>query len=407
MDESLKSVLQETAKQIPCGYERRHYMARVVSELLDSSAWKAEEILGWNRKTVSKALTEWQGGFCYIDRYRERGRKKAEEHIPTLLDDLKEIADSFSQTDPTFRTTRVYTRLTAKEVRHQLVVQKGYSSDELPSEETIRRKLNQLGYQLQAVQKSKPMKKIPETDAIFEELHRVNQAADAEENTLRLSLDAKDTIKIGEFCRGGLSRVVVKALDHDFHSDAKVTPFGIYLPQQGELYLYFTTSKVTSDFIVDCITDFWENNKDRFPKVTNLVLNQDNGPECHSRRTQFMKRITDFVDHYLIQVQLAYYPPYHSKYNSIERVWGTLEQHWNGSLLDSLDTVLGFASSLTYKGLNPFVELVAKTYETGVKLTKAQMDRLERRFHRLDGLRKWFVRIYPPSHYLRVFISVV
>lgn len=405
MDEALKRVLQETATQIPSGYERRHYMARVVSELLEGSPWEAEKELGWNRKTVSKALREWQEGFCYIDRYRERGRKKAEECIPTLLEDLKEIADSFSQTDPTFRTTRIYTRLTAKEVRHQLRSQKGYSPEKLPSEETIRRKLNQLGYQLKAVQKSKPLKKIPETDAIFEELHRVNKAADADESTLRLSLDAKDTIKIGEFCRNGVSRVVVKALDHDFHSDEKVTPFGIYLPQQGELFLYFTTSKVTSDFIVDCITDFWETNKDRFPTVSTLVLNQDNGPECHSRRTQFMKRITDFVDHFSMHIHLAYYPPYHSKYNPIERVWGTLEQHWNGSLLDSIETVLEFASSLTYKGLSPCVELVSKIYQTGVKLTQAQMARLERRFLRHERLSKWFLHILPP-HHLRVIISV-
>lgn len=396
MDKALKRVVKETAYQIPSGYQRRHYMARVVTELLDSKPWKAEEELGWNRKTVSKALQELNGGFCYIDRYSERGRKKAEEHFPTLLEDIKEIADSFSQTDPTFRTTRVYTRLTAKEVRQRLATQKGYSADELPSEETIRRKLNQLGYELKAVQKSKPTKKIPETDAIFEELHRVNKAADADASTLRISLDAKDTVKVGEFCRNGVSRVVVKALDHDFHTDEKVTPFGIYLPQQGELFLYFTTSKVTSDFIVDCITDFWATNKERFPSVTTLVLNQDNGPECHSRRTQFMKRISDFVDHFFIHVQLAYYPPYHSKYNPIERVWGTLEQHWNGSLLDSLETVLEFASSLTYNGLQPFVELVSKTYVTGVKLTQAQMASLERRFFRLERLEKWFVHISPP-----------
>jgi len=101
-----------------------------------------------------------------------------------------------------------------------------------------------------------------------------------------------------------------KALDHDFHADEKVTPFGIYIPQLGELHLYFSTSKVTSDFIVDCITDFWESNHARFPSVTTLVINQDNGPECHSRRTQFMKRITQFVDLFNIHVHLAYYPPY-------------------------------------------------------------------------------------------------
>jgi len=97
MDNSVKKVLQETAQALPSGYARRNYMARVVAELLDSSPSRAKEELGWDRNTVSKALSELKGGFCYIDRYSERGRKKAEEHLPNLLEDIKEIADSFSQ----------------------------------------------------------------------------------------------------------------------------------------------------------------------------------------------------------------------------------------------------------------------------------------------------------------------
>ena len=136
------------------------------------------------------------------------------------------------------------------------------------------------------------MKKIPQTDAIFDQVHKVNRDADEDETMLRLSLDAKAAIRMGLFSRGGLNRVVVKGLDHDFHGKTpKVTPFGIYLPQHGELYLYFTVSKVTSDFIVDCLSDFWASVQERFPAVTTLVINQDNGPENHSRRTQFMQRI--------------------------------------------------------------------------------------------------------------------
>ena len=190
--------------------------------------------------------------------------------------------------------------------------------------------------------------------------------------------------------------MVVNGLDHDFNGKTpKVTPFGIYLPQQGELYLYFTSSKVTSDFIVDCLSDFWARVCLRFPEVTTLVVNQDNGPENHSRRTQYMQRITHFVDRFHISVQLACYPPYHSKYNPIERVWGFLEQHWNGSLLDSVETILNFARSFSFRDVKPVVQLVSKTYQTGVKLTQKQMRLLEQRFQRLEGLEKWFVLIAP------------
>ena len=312
-----------------------------------------------------------------------------------MLGDIQAIAEAQSQTDPTFATTRLYTRLTAAEIRQQLIDQRGYQEDELPSAETMRVKANQLDCRLRSVQKSRPQKKLPETDAIFEQLDQFRAEALVDPSVLRLSMDAKATVLIGPFSRRGQTRVVVRAMDHDFRSDQILTPWGIFLPEQNELYLYFTASGVTADFIVDCLRDFWETVQDRFPQVTTLLLNQDNGPENHSRRTQFMKRMTELVDTFRITVQLAYYPPYHSKYNPIERVWGVLERHWNGSLLDTIDTVLKFAQTMTWKGRHPVVELVKRTYQKGVKLTRKEMDALEKRFERLPGLDRWFVKIAP------------
>jgi transposase len=248
------------------------------------------------------------------------------------------------------------------------------------------------------------VKKIAETDAIFEAMQQVNEAADADETVLRLSCDAKATVQLGHFSRDGVNRVTVKALDHDFQHQPteKVTPFGIYLPVTKELFLYFTQSKITSDFIVDCLTDCWEQLRERFPQVTTLVINQDNGPENHSRRTQFMQRIVHFVDHFRLTIQLAYYPPYHSKYNAVERVWGHLEQHWNGDLLDTLETVLAFARSFRFNQQSPMVRCVSALYASGVKLSKKAMALLERRLQRLPGLEKWFVRILPVHSLLPV-----
>ncbi len=148
-------------------------------------------------------------------------------------------------------------------------------------------------------------------------------------------MDAKATVKVGPFARGGKSRVPTKAADHDFQPMATVTPVGIFLPATDELFFYGVTSKVTSDCLVDRLIDWWETVRERFSQITTLV-----GPENHSRRTQFMQRLLEFVEQYQITVRLAYYPPYHSKYNPIERRWGILEQHWNGSLLDSVDAVM-------------------------------------------------------------------
>lgn len=394
LTEELKQLFIRTGEALS-GSARRIFMAGVVRVLGRGGQRQAEAVLGWNRGTIRKGQHELASGMVCVDNFSARGRKRAEEHLPNLLKDIQAIAEQQSQTDPTFESTRLYTRLTAAEIRQQLISQKGYAEDNLPGLETIRVKTNRLDYRLRTVQKSRPQKKIPETDAIFEHLDKLHAEAQANPSILRLSLDAKATVLLGPFSRHGQTRVTVRAVDHDFRPEQTLTPWGIFLPEYNELYLYFTTAAVTADFIADCLSDFWASVRDRFPQVTTLLLDQDNGPQNHSRRTQFMKRMTEFVDQFQITLQLAYYPPYHSKYNPIERVWGVLEQHWNGSLLDTIDTVLKFAQTMTWNGIHPVVELVKKTYAKGVKLTRQEMDQLEKRFERLPDLGKWFVKIVP------------
>jgi transposase len=238
-----------------------------------------------------------------------------------------------------------------------------------------------------------PPKRVPQTDAIFEQLSRVNPQADGDPGALRLSLDAEATVNVGPFSRRGKSRTGTKAADHDFKPVATMTPFGIFLPEYDDLTVYMARSKVTSDFIVDRMEDWWEFNRVRFPGVKKLVLNLDNGPENHSRRTQFLKRMVGFAREYRLDIDLAYYPPYHSKYNPIERCWGILELHWNGSLPDSVEAVLGIAETMAWKGRHPEVVLVEAEYSTGVRVGRAEMEALESEVARLPALEEWFVSI--------------
>ena len=126
-----------------------------------------------------------------------------------------------------------------------------------------------------------------QTDAIFERMSQVNPKADADPTVLRLSIDAKATVKVGDYSREGKNRVQVEAADHDFHPEARVTPVGRLLPAHDELALYAVTSKGTRDCLVDILGQWWCANKERFPKVTTLLLNLDNGPESHSRLVCF------------------------------------------------------------------------------------------------------------------------
>jgi Rhodopirellula transposase DDE domain len=154
----VKEYLQGTADSLR-GPERRLFMARTVRCLGPHGQRRAERALGWNRGTIRKGMHELTCGIRCVDAFCLRGRKRAEEHLPQLLGDIKALVDGQCQTDPTFQTQRLYTRLTAAKVREQLIVQKGYAAEDLPSAETIRCKIHALGYRLRKVVKCKPKKR--------------------------------------------------------------------------------------------------------------------------------------------------------------------------------------------------------------------------------------------------------
>jgi hypothetical protein len=152
VSEAEKEMYIETAKQLK-GAQRRLYLARVVKVLGRGGQEYASRELGWNRNTIRKGLHELETGFICYDNYSARGRQRAEERLPQLLNDLRRIAEQHSQADPKFQSTRLYLRLSAASVRQQLIQQKGYTAEQLPSAEVIRQRLNELGYCLKRVKK--------------------------------------------------------------------------------------------------------------------------------------------------------------------------------------------------------------------------------------------------------------
>lgn len=125
------------------------------------------------------------------------------------------------------------------------------------------------------------------------------------------------------------------------------------------------------------------------------MINADNGPENSGVRSQWLKRLVAFSAEENITIQLAYYPPYHSKYNPIERVFGVLENYWNGDPLRTVEKALGLAEGMTYKGVHPVTKLVSTVYAKGVKLSNQARRHYEQALDRLPELRKWFITIDP------------
>ena len=244
-------------------------------------------------------------------------------------------------------------------------------------------------------------KKTAWTDAIFENVKFVNAEADADPETIRISVDTKATINVGPYSRGGRSRGLkaVKASDHDMMPKEKLVPGGILETASGKSFLFFTASNKTSDFLVDGLDLWWKVSQERLSVVKRIVVNMDNGPECSGHRSQFLQRMVEFAHREKLEVRLIYYPPYHSKYNGIERYWGGLERSWNGYLLNNVETVLRRAGNFIWRTVRTTVTLMEGVYEKGIKVSGKEKRELESRLQRSERLPWWDITIHPVTVY--------
>ncbi len=203
---------------------------------------------------------------------------------------------------------------------------------------------------------------------------------------------------IGEVSRGGLTRGDNQTCDHDLGLHEKYIPCGIVEEDRGQLHITFGSSSKTSDFLVDVLEAWWAAlDEAEQVAMARLQIKMDNGPESSGKRTQFLQRMVAFCDAIGKPIQLRYYPPYHSKYNPIERCWGILELHWNGTKLVDMETMVEWAKTMTWKGIHPIVELSRKLYQKGVALSKRAMQAVEARLARHPELPQWDILIHPVS----------
>ena len=321
-----------------------------------------------------------------------------------LVSDIEEIASVNSQSDRCHDDTKGYLKLTEASVRDYLVEQKGYAVSDF-GQGTLNNILNRCGYTLKKVRKTLPLKRLAETDAIFDNIaqHRKRKVA----GTLKLSIDVKDKVRVGELSRKGYARTqrAIKALDKDQHWQETLVPLGILQIETGQSTVVLGNSYETSDFIVDGLEKWYELHRNQLIGYHTLELYLDNGPAVASNRTQFVNRIMEFACLTGLKIHLLYYPPYHSKYNPIERVWAALENYWNGTLLTSVAKVINTIQNITWKGITPLVIFIDKNYQKGIALDKKQMQRREQYLSRSMLLPKWDVWIKPSYWMGRLFLQ--
>ncbi len=330
--------------------------------------------------------------------------EKKEELLEGLSTEIEEKVSHYTQSERCHNNTLGYVKISARQIREDLT-KKGYELSAF-CEATINNILNRLGYTLKKVQKSKPLKRITETEQIFQNLKIQKEQGKADNNILQISLDTKDKVKIGELSRKGYSRrrQVTKANDKDQQWTDQLVPVGILEVEKGQGTIVFGNSKETSDFIVDSLEMWYEGRYRYMQQYETIQIQLDGGPHTSSRRTQFMKRIAQWALKIKKRIHLLYYPPYHSKYNPIERFWSALEQYWNGAILNSINKTLSTATNMKWRGINPFVYYHEQQYENGVKLTINQMKELEKHLIRNEVVGKWDVIINPSDELRTLFI---
>lgn len=200
--ESYERLIRSAARHLK-GHQRRLFQAEVATELCGGNARQAERLFGWGRETVNKGLHEQQQGIRCLENFSARGRPRWEEEDPQRAQHIRDVVEPCTHADPELKSQRRYTNLTAAEALEALRTQKGYKDEDLPSERSMRDILNRMGYRLKRIQKARPLKKTPQTDAIFANVHAVQEGIKNDPTILGISIDTKAKVNEGEYSRGG------------------------------------------------------------------------------------------------------------------------------------------------------------------------------------------------------------
>lgn len=343
-----------------------------------------------SRKFVKKCYLIAKDNLEITSNRHKCGRKGFIENYPTLKADIDKIMKDNTYIDPHFECENLHVNLTFKEIRKKLFKTGNYGEkEEFISRNTLSKILYKFGYKLKKVKRDMPIKKIDETDNIFIKYNLYKAIAEMFENWALISLDAKAPTYIGPFSRGGKTRTQLHAADHELTKNY-TTIFGILDVKNNQPYLHNFINKPTSEAICTCIEDYIINN----PQYDTICICLDNGPDNSGVRTAFLVGLSKLSFKYKVKIILNYLPPYHSKYNPVERLWGRLENMWSGLLLTSVDKVNDVLSRLTWNGVKAIVKVHTEEYKKGVKYSKDEMEKYnETCIKRSPSLKKWEIEI--------------
>ena len=357
------------------------------------------QLLGCNEKTVRRGMAELEneteeppneGG----QRQAGGGRKGYEEQHPKIDDQFLKVLQDHTAGDP-MKEGVIWTDLRPHEIARQL--EQDYQVK--VSKTVIRKLLKKHGFRRRKAQKKETYQSVAQRDEQFGRISRLLAEYQAAGNPI-ISFDTKKKELLGNFYRDGrlYTQKVQQVYDHDFPSmkEGMIIPHGIYDLQNNQGYLHLGTSKDTSQFACDCIRDWWLNyGRFAYPKATSILGLCDGGGSNSSLHYIFKEDLQKLVDELGIEIRIAHFPPYGSKFNPIEhRLFPHVTRACQGVIFTSVALVKQLMEKTqTTKGLKVVVAILDKVYETGRKVAEDFKTKMGIIFDEL--LPRWNYRIIP------------
>jgi hypothetical protein len=360
-------------------------------------------VLGCSRRTVSRGAKEVsQLSGAEVDRRIRRpgaGRKSYQEQWPDIDDRFLHVLQDHTAGDPMDDQVR-WTDLTLGQIADLLYTDHGIKV----SKSVVCKLLHKHHYRRRKAQKRKTMKAVKHRNEQFENIQRLKDEYEAAGNPI-VSMDTKKKELLGNFYRDGHLYTLeeLQAYDHDFKSFAEgvIIPHSLYDLRLNVGYIQLGTSHDTSEFACDSFRTWWFTYGClHYPHATSILVLCDGGGSNSSRHHIFKQDLQDLADEIGIEIRIAHYPPYCSKYNPIEhRLFPHLTRACQGVLFTSIDVVKHLMEKTqTQKGLKVFVHVLDKMYQIGRKATEAFKQNMP--IIHDEFLSQWNYRAVPafPSH---------
>ena len=379
--------------------DRRRYAAIEAAKLGRGGVAYVTRILGLDQKTLLRGRHDLA---MLADQPKDRvrkpggGRKRRLDQEPKLDDDFHQILAEHTAGSPTEEEV-IWTNLTAKQIAQRMT-----DRGRRVSVHVVDQLLDRHDYHRRQALRKQTMGHHPDRQDQFEIITRLKQEYLASPDPI-LSMDLKARELIGPYFRPGplLTRTTIAVFDHDFPEFASgvVLPHGILDLKQNHGYVHLGISHDTSEFACDCLEDWWVRfGHAAYPAARSILLLCDGGGSNpadtdRSEAHLFKVDLQRLVNRLGVELRVAHYPPYTSKYNPIEhRLFPHLTRVCRGVIFRSVALVAELMSKAqTTTGLRVTVDILDKAYELGRKVAQAAKDAV--RIVRDAVLPRWNYRI--------------